>query len=169
MNNRDKGRVICKQFAIWRQAIRQVVNINTEQRGLKTDSCGTPEVIPFQEEFWPFNTTLCFQYFKKSFKRYNRFPDIPLRLNFRISPSCQTLSKALDMSKNTPLTSRSLSKDWYISWVIERSWFMQESLGRKPDWLDYNKSFSLKNLYSSSLNKSLSKTLLQIGSKETGR
>ena len=44
---------------------------------------------------------------------------------------------------------------------------MQESLGRNPDWLDDNKSFSFLKLYSS-LNKSLSKILLQIGSKETG-
>ena len=28
---------------------------------------------------------------------------MPLRLNFRISPLCQTLSTALDMSKNTPV------------------------------------------------------------------
>ena len=45
---------------------------------------------------------------------------------------------------------------------------MQESPGRKPDWLDDNKSFSFKNLYSS-LNQSLLKILLQIGNKETGR
>ena len=69
-------------------------------------------------------------------------------LIFRINPSCQTLSKAFDMSKNTPLTSRSLPNDWYILWVIETSWFMQESPGRKPEWLDDNKLFSFKNLYS---------------------
>ena len=45
---------------------------------------------------------------------------------------------------------------------------MQDSLDRKPHWLDDNISFSLKNLYSL-LNKSLSKILLQIRSKETGR
>ena len=45
---------------------------------------------------------------------------------------------------------------------------MQESTGRESYWLDDSKLFSLKNLYSS-LNKSLSKILLQIGSKETGR
>ena len=45
---------------------------------------------------------------------------------------------------------------------------MKESPGRKPDWLDDNKSFSFKNLYSS-LNKSLSKILLQKGSKEAGQ
>ena len=37
---------------------------------------------------------------------------------------------------------------------------MQESPGQKPDWLDDNKSFSFKNLYSS-LNKSLSKIKLE--------
>ena len=52
--------------------------------------------------------------------------------------------KGLYMSKSTRLTSRSLSKDWYISWVIEGSWFMEELPGRKPDWLDESKSFSLK-------------------------
>ena len=41
---------------------------------------------------------------------------------------------------------------------------MKESLDQKPDWLDDNKSFSLKNLYIF-LNKSLSNMLLQIGSK----
>ena len=53
------------------------------------------------------------------------------------------------MSKNTPFTSRWLLKDWYILWLVERSWFMQKSLGWKPDWFDDNKSFSLENLYNS--------------------
>ena len=70
------------------------------------------------------------------------FPDVPLLLSFRIRSSCQTLSKAFDMSKNIPLTLRLLSKDWYISWMIKRSWFMQKSLGWKPVCLDDNKSFS---------------------------
>ena len=34
------------------------------------------------------------------------------------------------MSTNTPVTLRSLSKHWYILWVTERSWFMQETWGR---------------------------------------
>ena len=42
---------------------------------------------------------------------------------------------------------------------------MQESPGQRPDWLDDNTSFSLKNL----LNKSLSNILLKIRSKETDR
>ena len=45
---------------------------------------------------------------------------------------------------------------------------MQDSPGRKPDWLDDNKLFSLENVYDW-LHKSLSMVLLQVGSKETGR
>ena len=91
-------------------------------------------MIPFQEEFWPFNTTLCLQYFKKYFKRYRRFPDIPLRLNFRISPSCRVIERSLCKSH----------------WV--------ESL---TGWMIV---IFIKNFIQS--NKSLSKILPQIGSKE---
>ena len=52
----------------------------------------------------------------------------------KISPSCQTLSKAFDMSKKTLLTSNSLSKDIKISWVIDNSWVIQGPPGWKPDW-----------------------------------
>ena len=45
---------------------------------------------------------------------------------------------------------------------------MQESHGQTPDRLDDSKSFLSQNLYSL-LNKSLSKILLQMRSKETGR
>ena len=54
--------------------------------------------------------------------------------SLKISPSCQTLSKALDMSKKRLLTSNPLSKVVKISWVIDNSWFMQESPGWKPEW-----------------------------------
>ena len=51
-----------------------------------------------------------------------------------ISPSCQTLSKALDISKNTPLTftGELQSKDEYMSCTIESSRYSQEPEGRKP-------------------------------------
>ena len=41
--------------------------------------------------------------------------------NLKISPSCQTLSKTLDMSKKTILTFNPLSKDIELSWVIDSS------------------------------------------------
>ena len=52
----------------------------------------------------------------------------------KVSLSCQTLSRALDMSKKTLLTFNPLSKDAKISWVIDNSWLIQESPGWKPNW-----------------------------------
>ena len=59
---------------------------------------------------------------------------MPFCFNLKISPSYQTLSKALDMSKKTLLTSNPLSKDVKISRVSDNSRLMQESQGWKPDW-----------------------------------
>ena len=59
---------------------------------------------------------------------------MPFCFDLEISPSCQTLSKALDMSKKTLLTSNPLSKDVKILWAIDNSWLIQESRGWKPGW-----------------------------------
>ena len=50
-------------------------------------------------------------------------------------PSCQTLSKAFEISKNTPLASKvgSQSKEKLISWTIDSNCEMQESPGKSPD------------------------------------
>ena len=47
----------------------------------------------------------------------------------------QTLSKALDMSRKTLLTLKTFSKDWYMSWVTDNNWLIDESPGFKPGWL----------------------------------
>ena len=86
----------------------------------------------------------------------------------KISPSCQTLSKALDMSKKALLTSNPLSKDVEILWVIDNSWLMQGSLGWKPDWF-LEMSLLAEKEINISFKISLSNILPQIGSKETGK
>ena len=62
-------------------------------------------------------------------------PQIPFHFNLHMRPLCHTLSNALDMSKNTPQTSRPSSNNLCISWLIDRSWLMHESPGLNPDWL----------------------------------
>ena len=42
--------------------------------------------------------------FKKSVRVLERLPDIPFCCNLKIRPFCHTLSKALDVCKNTDLT-----------------------------------------------------------------
>ena len=48
---------------------------------------------------------------KKSSMNFNTFPDILLSFNFNNKPSCQTLSKAFDMSRKTLLNSQPSSND----------------------------------------------------------
>ena len=40
-----------------------------------------------------------------------------------------------------------LSKDWYISWVIDINWLIHESSGLKSDTLEEINSFSVKYSY----------------------
>ena len=83
-----------------------------------------------------------------------------------VRPSCHTPSNALDISKNTPRTSKPSPKDLYISCVIERSWLMQESPTLKPDQCDDIKMLSVRYGYTSSYIKN-SNILPQVGSSET--
>ena len=55
--------------------------------------------------------------------------------NLNKRPMCQTLSKAFEMSRNTPLTSTAglLSKAVCISCIIDSSCAMHESPRRKTD------------------------------------
>ena len=102
--------------------------------------------------------------FKLHFKGYQ----ICHCFSLKIIPSCHTLSKALHMSRYTLRTSKLSSKDWYLSWVIDQSWLMQESPGLKPDWLWDIRSFSIKNP-NNPLNIHHSRILLHTGSKDIGR
>ena len=62
---------------------------------------GTPELTLAQGDLWLLRITLCFLFPKK----FNKFPEIPLRLNLLIIPSCHTILKAFERSRNAPLTS----------------------------------------------------------------
>ena len=77
-------------------------------------------------------------------------------------------AKSLDISRKILLTPNTSTKDWYISCVIDINWFLHESTVLKPDWLGEIKSFSMK--YSNRLLYiKRSKTIPQMGSKDTGR
>ena len=103
--------------------------------GPRIDPWGTPARTLVQDDVWPLRTTLCLRFFRKHFIKQRRFSEIPYWFNLSMRPSCHTLSKALDISRKTPLTSRPLSNESQISWVIDKSWFTQESPSLKPDWL----------------------------------
>ena len=129
---------------------------------------GAPALTSDQSEICPFNKTLCFLFRRKSHKRDSNLPDIPFCFNLKMRPSCLTLSSAFDISRKIPPTSNPSSNDLYISWVIAKSWFMQESRDLNLDWLGEMSSFSTKTL-NSSLKINFSKIFPQIGSRDIGR
>ena len=69
------------------------------------DPCGTPALIGSQLDSCPLNYTLWKLLERYSSRRLSNFPRIPKDSSLNKSPWCQTLSKALDKSKNIPLTS----------------------------------------------------------------
>ena len=84
-------------------------------------------------------------------------------------PSCQTLSKAIEISKNTPLTSLvgSQSKEELISLIIDSKFEMQESPGKNPDW-QFVKNLFLWKQPNRCLKSILSNIFPNIGSKLIG-
>ena len=106
-----------------------------KRSGPNTDPCGTPASIFFKEELRPFRTTFWFRFFSVVFQDIINFPSTSYVFNLKISPSCQTLLKALEICRNTPfLSSGGLqSNDLWTFWVINSSCEIQESPGIKPD------------------------------------
>ena len=62
-------------------------------------------------------------------------------------PLCHTLLNALDMSKNTPRTSRPSPNYLYISWVIDRNWLILYNTHSNIFLFWFNKRFKV-NVYS---------------------
>ena len=125
-----------KQRNIISRPLDKSLIYSRKRRGPRIDPWGTRAFTSLQDECWPFKTTLCFLEFKRSFESSSNLPDMPFFWSLNIRLSCHTLSNAFDVSKNTRRTSKPSSKDLYISWVIERSWLMQESPPLNPDWCD---------------------------------
>ena len=85
--------------------LRSLIYIK-KKRGPEMGPCRAPAIIGNHVEDWPLRNTLWYLLLRKLSINFNRGPDIPTDLILWISHSCQTLSNALDISKNTPLTSR---------------------------------------------------------------
>ena len=150
----------------------KIVYINKSSRkssGPKIDPWGIPSFILLHLEVEPLNRTLWYLSDKKLSISFNKRPLMPLRLSLYNNPSCQSLPKAFEISRNTPRTSREglQSKASYISWMIAISCWTHWSSGIKPDWCRERRLFSLKYL-KKSLKMIRSNAFLQIGSKEIG-
>ena len=83
-------------------------------------------------------------------------------------PLSQTLSKAFEISRNILLTAGLWSNAACISYIIESSWKIHESLDRKPDCEEVE-SFLLGKLLNRELQINLSKVLPMMEGKLIGR
>ena len=66
------------------------------------EPCGTPACLVSQSDVWPLSKTLWNLPLKKLLINWNKFPLTLFFFNLNNNPSCQTLSNALDMSRNIP-------------------------------------------------------------------
>ena len=80
---------------------------NKKGRGSTIDP---PSLALVSEENWPLSVILYFLFLTTSDKIFSKSFEIQFYLSLNIIPSCQTLSKALYISKKTLLTSNPSSK-----------------------------------------------------------
>ena len=81
----------------------------------------------------------------------------------------KTLSKAFDISRNTPRTSRvgSAWKAVYTSWTIDSNWYMHDLFGLKRDWCSES-NFCSSRYSKRDLKISFSNIFSDTGNSETG-
>ena len=85
------------------------------------ESKKSPALTSSLEDVCPSNTNLYFLFLTKLNSRFKRLRDMSFCFILKIILLCHTLPKALDMSRNTPQTSKRSSNDWHILSVIEKS------------------------------------------------
>ena len=95
-----------------------------KKRGPKTDTCGAHVRIYFQSEVFPLRVNLWTLSLRKLLISSSRFPLISFCFNLNNKPSCHTLSKVFDISKNTTLVfkERIESKLRKMSCVTASNW-----------------------------------------------
>ena len=94
---------------------RSLINSKNSD-GPRTEPCGTPALIRRIEEEWPPCTTEIWHSLRKLESKFNS-PEMPYDFNLWMSPLCQTLSKAFEMSRATSLASPCRSNTLFMcSW-----------------------------------------------------
>lgn len=88
-----------KNFYIRMQTLWQVINIDKEKSGFKSDPCGTPTLTFFYYQELPLRTTLWYLLCRNDSIRCKRLQSIPLFFSLCKRHLCKTLSNALDKFK----------------------------------------------------------------------
>ena len=117
-----------------------------KRSGPSIEPWGTPAMTGSDDDALPFKTTYWVQSDKYDWNHLRSHISIPICFNLNKSSSCQILSKALNISRNTiPISSLSL-RPLSILCTSSTRRFTAESLGLKPEFLLFSKLFSLQYL-----------------------
>ena len=136
--------------------------------GPRTDPWGTPALMECSLEELPLRTTCIERWERNYFIIFRNGPEIPYAWSLWISPRCQTLSNALEISKAMALASPDTSSAWCIRSVITVSKSAVERSLRKPYWWSERSLLVSRCLIKDEL-ITISKTLLIIGKILIGR
>ena len=94
--------------------------------GPKIDPWGTPALISARKENWPLKILFAFCFSESVLLNWGVYLKYHFYFNLKIRPTCQTFSKALEISNKTPQT--------YYLWVIAVSCF-NAGFSRFNAWL----------------------------------
>ena len=133
-------------------------------KGSKIDPCGTPVFTFVHDQNWPFKTTLCWRFFKKSIKRHSSLSFIPFCFNLKsfvrhLFKNFRYVQKYSSYSSAFIKRSKNVVSDWQK--FHARATRSKYSFGEIR--ILYKKYFSILSYMIRS------KILLQIGRRETGR
>ena len=143
INYRKKWSIISKKLNIVVESSERSLIWIKNSSGPSSDPWRNPASILVHEEYCAFKTTVCFLKFKKWVIISNEFFWNTILLSFACPCAVpyQMLLKCLKIY----LEPQEHRQKIFKFQVIGRSWLIHESLGLKPDWLEYVKLFSVKN------------------------
>jgi hypothetical protein len=91
-----------------------------------TDHWGTPALTRPESDSSLFTSKNYLLSLKQFLNQIKMSPDIPYDFRFLINPSCQTLSKAFEMSQNIKIVDNRSSKFVHTLWYISNNWYTVE-------------------------------------------
>ena len=93
-NNKKKELSSANSLALVVRSYLRSLMETKNNKGPRLESWGTPELFFFHVETYPMRTTHClhcFLFFKKPYKRFSKFSNIPFWVSLKMIPSCHII------------------------------------------------------------------------------
>ena len=93
-----------KSFVLDNKSFVKSLIYDKNRSGPRIDPWGTPALTSAHEENWPLKLPFAFCFSESILLNWRVYLKYHFHFNLKIRPTCQTLSKALEISKKTPGT-----------------------------------------------------------------